>query len=70
MKQAAIDFLEVHIHLETKIRDEWIVGSEPYNAHQKEIEICRWLIGILQGGLGHSIGRPGGSDEEEWIRIK
>jgi len=71
MKDEAIKFLESVAHLENDQKIEFIQGSEPYNVHQGHVEICRWLIGVLQGGIGHFTKSSNGSlKEEEWIRIK
>jgi len=70
MKEEAIKFLDSVAHLENCQKVEFTENSEPYNVHQKHVEICRWLIAILQGGLGHSAKSPSQSNEEEWIRIK
>lgn len=70
MKEEAIKFLNSVAHLENCQKVEFIQGSEPYNVHQEHVEICRWLIGILQGGIGHHTKFPNQSKEEEWVRIK
>lgn len=71
MKEEAIKFLEAVAHLENEEKITFIVNSEPYNVHQNNVEICRWLIGILQGGIGHLIKVSNKSlKEEEWVRIK
>jgi len=70
MKEEAIKFLETVAHLENEEKVTFIPDSEPYDVHQKNVEICRWLIGVLQGGIGHLTKYPNRSEEEEWIRIK
>jgi len=70
MKDEAIKLLESVAHLENDQKIEFITNSEPYNVHQKNVEICRWLIGVLQGGIGHHVKSSNQSKEEEWIRIK
>jgi len=70
MKEKAIDFLEGIAHLENEEKVTFNPDTEEYNVHQEHIEICRWLISILQGGLAHMTKYPGQKDEEEWVRIK